>query len=76
MVTTTGPFLCKCRIEKGRIIHCKPHNMTEYALATLEYLREFMATRSMEKMSDEILKREAVLPHIDNILAKARSDTT
>jgi hypothetical protein len=74
MVTTTGPFLCRCRIDKGRVIHCRPHDMAEYALAAFEYVRDFLASHSMEKTSDEILKREAVLPHIDHILAKSRTD--
>jgi hypothetical protein len=34
----------------------------------------FLAGHPMEKTSDEILKREAVLAHIDHILAKSRTD--
>lgn len=74
MVTVTGPFRCTCKADKGKVIHCKPHAATEYLLAALEYAREFIASHSMEKTSDEILKREVVLPCLDNVLAKARSD--
>jgi hypothetical protein len=35
--------------------------MTEYALAAFEYVRDFLASHSMEKTSHEILKRKAVL---------------
>jgi len=72
MVNASPPFLCTCKIDKQKIIFCPCHKSAENMLAALAYVRDFLGAHSMAAKGDEGLKKQIILPYLDDVLARAR----
>jgi hypothetical protein len=72
MVETTGPLLCRCKIEKQKIVFCAIHQAAENLLLAVEYSRNFFADHAMAEPGIEATKTQIVLSHLEKVLAKAR----
>jgi len=72
VIWTPGPFICRGKIEDGRIVFCPPHAAAETLLEALIYAHNVRAECEFAKVGQEKAKQLTVLPYIANAISKAR----
>jgi hypothetical protein len=64
MVTATGPFICECKIEDGKIVYCPPHAAAETLLAACGYLRDHLRMLKYAEPGQANLVRKPYLERV------------
>jgi hypothetical protein len=71
MFTVTGPFICQCKIESGKIVFCPPHAAAETLIAACGYLRDLLRMLKYAEPGEANLVRNDVIPYLERVIESA-----
>jgi hypothetical protein len=71
MVSASGPFICECKVEGGKIVFCPPHAAAESLLAACRYAYEVFNTIKCADPRQTSTVRDIAMPHLGRIIERA-----
>jgi hypothetical protein len=71
IVSATVPFICRCKIEKTKIVFCPPHAAAESLLAACRYAYEAFSIIECADAAQTNTVREIVMPYLNMIIEEA-----
>jgi hypothetical protein len=68
-----APITCRCTIVVNKIQFCALHENAQTLLDTCEYVRKFLASRTLSKTNRDVTQR-AILAHLHNVITMVRKE--
>jgi hypothetical protein len=66
------PFVCECRIERGRIAFCPTHREAARLVSACDYIRKLLPTLKLAESGQANMIRDVVLPYLDAVIPAAQ----